>query len=504
MLCISFALTYKDGLLTIVTDHHSLCWLVGLRDPSGRLARWALRLQEYDFVVSYKSGRRNSYADCLSRLPVSSTACDADNFDDYLAAVVETFPDTETFRREQEGDPSFFFATARDSTHPNRFSIRGGLLYKANYNATGARFLLVVPERLRPCVLRAMHDDMTSGHLGFARTLHRLQERFYWPKIRRMTEKYDASCVECQRYKSPATTPPGLLHPVNPPTAPFEKVGIDFVVPLPRTPAGIHWVIVCVDHLTRYAETAAVPTASAASVSMFLLHFMILRHGAPRVLISDRGRQFIADVVEELLRLCTSLFRHATPYHPQTNGLLERTNQTLLNMISMYVASDHKNWDEALPFITYAYNTAKHETTGYSPFYLVYARNPRTPLDTILPFSLHDEESVAKTLCLAEESRQLARLRTLASQSQSKQRYDVRHRSVSFCKGDLVWLWTPFRKRGLCSKFLSRYTGPFVILDRVSDVTYVISRLTTHGRRSSKTQLVHGARLKTYHPRATE
>lgn len=491
---------------TIVTDHHSLCWLVGLRDPSGRLARWALRLQEYDFVVSYKSGRRHTDADCLSRLPVSTTACDADNFDDYLATVSESFPDVETFRREQQNDSKLtpFFAAARESAASNRFYLRDGLLYKANYGAAGARFLLVVPERLRPYVLRAMHDDLTSGHLGFARTLHRAQERFYWPNMRRTTEKYVATCTECQRYKRPPAAPPGLLHPVQPPTAPFEQVGIDLVGPLPRTPAGNRWVIVCVNHLTRYTETTAVPTASASSVSVFLLNCVILRHGAPRVVISDRGRQFVADVVEELLRLCTSQFRHATPYHPQTNGLVERTNRTLLTMISMYVSSDHRNWDDILPFITYAYNTAQHETTGYSPFYLVYARSPRTPLDTILPFSLHNDASVARTLCLAEESRQLARLRTLSSQGRSKDRYDARHRRVAYCKGDLVLLWTPLRKRGLCTKFLSRYTGPFVVLDRVSDVTYVISRLTTNGRRSSKTQLVHVARLKTYHPRAAE
>lgn len=166
----------------------------------------------------------------------------------------------------------------------------------------------------------------------------------------------------------------------------------------------------------------------------------------------------------------------------------------------MYVSSDHKNWDDVLPFITYAYNTAKHETTDYSPFYLLYARSPRSFLDTILPFSLDTEDSVAKTLCLAEEARRIARIRTLASQSRSKQRYDSTHQEVSFQKGDLVLLWTPQRRRGLCSKLLSHYVGPFVVLDRLSDLTYVLARLLSKDRRSRKTQLAHVARLKRYYP----
>lgn len=492
---------------TIVTDHHALCWLVNLRDPSGRLARWALRMQEYDFVISYKSGRRHTDADCLSRLPLTTTTeCDEDNVDDCFALISCTFPDSMTFTAEQENGISLepLFVAASRPRATGRFCVRDGLLYKTNYSAKGARFLLVVPQSLRADILRAMHDDATSGHLGFIRTLNQTQERFYWPRMRDTVKHYVASCEQCQRYKRPTTAPPGLLQPLPPPRLPFEQVGIDLLGPFPRSSNDNRWVIVCVDHLTRYAETAAVPSSTAASVATFLLRFVILRHGAPRVIISDRGRQFVADAVEELLRLCNSQFRHSTPHHPQTNGLVERTNRTLTNMLAMYVSSDHRDWDDVLPFITYAYNTAKHETTDYSPFYLLYARPPLSCIDTILPFDFHSEYSVAKTLCLAEEARRIARLRTVASQHRSQERYDSRHQSVSYAKGDFVWLWTPLRKRGLCEKFLPQYTGPFVVVDRLSDLTYVVARLTSAGRRYSRTQLVHVARLKRFHPTLSE
>lgn len=172
-------------------------------------------------------------------------------------------------------------------------------------------------------------------------------------------------------------------------------------------------------------------------------------------------------------------------------------------MLAMYVAADHKDWDGVLPFITHAYNTAQHETTGYSPFYLLYARTPRCALDTILPFFIHDEPSLATTLCRAEEARQLARVRILSSQERSKNRYDARHQQVSYAPGDYVWLWTPLRKRGLCQKLLSHYTGPFVVLERINDLNYVIARITANGRRSRQSQVVHVARLKRFHSRGS-
>lgn len=247
-------------------------------------------------------------------------------------------------------------------------------------------------------------------------------------------------------------------------------------------------------------ETSALASATAHEVAYFLLHCIILRHGSPRVVISDRGRQFTADVVEEL-RLCGSHYRHSTPYHPQTNGLSERTNRTLTNMLAMYVSSDHKNWDGVLPFITYAYNTAKHEMTGYAPLFLLYMRLPGSFLDTILPFSQHEDTSIAQTLCRAEKARRLARLRTLKSQENTKIRYDQCHTSASYLPGNFVWLWTPLRKRGLCKKLLSNYAGPFFVLRRLSDINYEIAKVMSKDRCSRRTQVVHLARLKPSHPR---
>lgn len=167
---------------TLLTDHHSLCRLVGLHNPSTRLARWALRLQEYDFTVSHKSWRQYSVADCLSRLPLPGTSSDDDTFDDCVASVLPEFPDTRRFQEEQRKGPMLytFFETTKGMSS-TAFVVRDGMLFKKNYSANGTRLLLLVPTTLRHVILHRLHDDITSGHLGLSRTLHWLRQRFYWP-----------------------------------------------------------------------------------------------------------------------------------------------------------------------------------------------------------------------------------------------------------------------------------------------------------------------------------
>lgn len=212
--------------------------------------------------------------------------------------------------------------------------------------------------------------------------------------------------------------------PITPPSTPFEKVGLDQIGSFPRLSRGNKWIIVCADYMTAYCETATLSSTTAAQVSKFTLHSIVLWHGPPRVMISGRGRQFTVDVVEELLCSCASEFRHFTAYHPQTDGLTELTNRTLINMLSMYVASHHKILGKVLPFVTYACNSVKHETTGYSPFFSLYVRSPCHTLDTISLCDSQDDLSITETLCHAEGARQFTRLHTLAAQDYSKACYD--------------------------------------------------------------------------------
>uniref|UniRef100_A0A6G5AC55 Putative tick transposon n=1 Tax=Rhipicephalus microplus TaxID=6941 RepID=A0A6G5AC55_RHIMP len=156
--------------------------------------------------------------------------------------------------------------------------------------------------------------------------------------------------------------------PVEAPAKPFTQIGMDFLGPFPTSTTGNRWIIVSTDYLSRYAETKAMQRGTAAEAAQFFIENIVLRHGAPTTVITDRGPAFTAELLESVLRLSGTAHRRTTAYHPQTNGLTERLNRTLTDMISMYVDTEHKNWDQILPYVTFAYNTARQETTGMTPF----------------------------------------------------------------------------------------------------------------------------------------
>lgn len=496
----------------VVTDHHSLCWLANLKDPAGRLARWSLRLQEFDITVTHKSGRKHNDADCLSRAPVGSAPEDTNDDEDSFLGAINATDMALRQRRDPELRHLMEHLAGRQSVLPRDFirvlpalSIRQGILYKKNFEPGGRPWLLVAPEDLRGEIIEACHDDPSSGHLGYSRTLARIRERYYWPRLTKSIRRYTKTCLQCQRRKTPPLRQAGFLQPIPPPMAPFQQIGMDLLGPFPKSASGNRWIIVATDYLTRYAETKALPSGTATEVAKFFVESIVLRHGAPEVIITDRGSSFTAQLTQEILRLSCTSHRKTTAYHPQTNGLTERLNKTIADMIAMYVDVEHRTWDQILPYVTFAYNTAVQETTGMSPFQLVHGRKVTTMLDAMLPH--HPDETTdvdAQLVCQrAEEARQLARTRIHDQQRTDARRYNLRRRDIQFNPGDKVWLWTPIRRRGLSEKLLKRYFGPYKITRRVGELTYEVlpDGTRTPSNRPVRPEVVHVVRLKPYYHR---
>lgn len=491
---------------SVVTDHHALCWLASLKDPTGRLGRWALRLQEYSYSVVYRSGRLHQDADCLSRYPVEPPDPTSS---DTLATSVLAISSFEHLADEQRLDASLTRIIDRLTTAPSHpslrlFQLKDGVLYRRNVHPDGPELLPVVPKHLRSDVLRQLHDVPTAGHLGVSRTYDRVRRRFFWPGLYRSIRRYVGACDMCQRRKVPTTLTAGPLQPLDIPIEPFFRVGVDLLGPFPQSTKGNKWIAVATDYATRYAITRALPTSCATDVADFLLHDVILHHGAPRQLLTDRGRYFLSRVVDDILRSCSTVHKLTTSYHPQTNGLTERLNRTLTDMLSMYVSDDHSDWDVALPYVTFAYNSSRLDTAGYSPFYLLFGREPTLPLDTLIqqtaPRSLYAQDAIAH----ANTARKIAHSRLALSQHAQKNRYDRRHSTRNFPPGALVLLWCPARRVGRSQKLLARYYGPYRVLRQVTEVNYEIAPLaSSDSSRSPQTDVVHVARLKPYRSQPT-
>jgi len=353
---------------------------------------------------------------------------------------------------------------------------------------------LYVPESLRTDILRAAHDDPTSGHLSTSRTYGRLAERYFWPNMHADVRNWCASCNVCAQRTSPRSAPPGLLQPIAA-KYPWEVVVIDYMGPLPVSATGNRYIIVLADHFSKWVEAAAVPTADATTTADFLIRHAICRFGTPAVLVSDRGSHFTAAVVSSLCRLLGVDRRTSTAYHPQTQGLVERFNATLADMMAKLTSTDQHDWDAHLPQLVWAYNTSIHASTGLTPFETLFGTAPVSVLDaalqpprtppTPLPDYVHQlQQRLVRVYDLVRDHAAVAADRHAAA-------YNRRHRDISYSVGDLVFLHTPRPQVGAARKLQSLWTGPWTVVERVGPLNYVV-RLND----SERTQLVPITRLK--------
>ncbi|KAK8765138.1 hypothetical protein V5799_032249 [Amblyomma americanum] len=279
---------------------------------------------------------------------------------------------------------------------------------------------------------------------------------------------------------------------------------MDLLGPFPESSLGNRYIVVATDCLSRYCETEALPRGTADEIANFFVQNIVLRLGAPAIFLTDRGTAFTSALMQEVMRLSGTSHRKTTAYHPQTNGLTERLNKTIADMISMYVDADHRNWDAILPYVTFAYNTALQETTRFTPFRLVHGREATTMLDAMLlpTGSTSSVMGAAQFVRHAEAARQLARQRIRHQHALDARRYNLRHRAVSYQPGEQAWVWSPIRMRGRSEKLLRRYFGPYEVLSQVSEVNYeVLPQGTVRSSRRPTPEVVHVARMKAYHAR---
>lgn len=218
---------------------------------------------------------------------------------------------------------------------------------------------------------------------------------------------------------------------------------------MPLSTNGNRYIVVFSDYLSRWPEAFAVPDTTAATISRLLVDEIISRHSAPRTLLSDRGKNFLSEIVQETCRIFQIRKVNCSAYHPQTDGVVERFNSILYQILSMYVSSNQKDWDKFIPTALEAFRFSPSETTGESPFYLLYGRMPRFSIDCALIKPVSESNSVLehkrRIVRNAELAQQITRDNTYKAQQRMKQYYDRNTAEPTFLKlnektyAQLVW-----------------------------------------------------------------
>ena len=387
----------------------------------------------------------------------------------------------------------------------DRLKLVNGLLYRQweEANSGTITFQLVLPQSLIPTVLEALHSGVGGGHFGVRKTIEKVRSRFYWPQLRQDVEQWCRQCSACAQTKSPTTHARGPLNPSKV-GFPMERKALDIVGPLPRTKQGNKYILVVGDYFTRWVEAYGLPNIEASTVAKVLVNEWICRFGAPYAIHSDQGRNFESQLFAEL---CTLLGIHktrTTPYHPQSDGFVERFNRTLRMLLTTHLDKlPEDTWDEHLPMLMLAYRSSVQETTGSTPFGLMFGREVQLPVDLMMgkgpePGKTH-LEYIEQLRRKFEEAYEHVRERTSSEQKRQKHLYDRKVAGGRYSVGDMVWLHSPAVPRGKAAKFHRFWKGPYEVKKIISDVTYRIQS-TTGSRRQRL--VVHFNRLKpAYEPR---
>ena len=458
----------------VITDHNPLKWLFSLKDPNDRMVSWQEKLRAYDFDVEHRSGVLHGNADGLSRsfpepTPVATVSLqlnslDLSNFapaqqaDDYCSRIIKVL----------QGDSSVQMPAF---TYVSQFLLKDGLLYRRT--CRGKRPRLVIPVSLQNDVLKEAHDSPVAGHLGFSKTLGRISSKYFWAKMSTDVKFWVQSCFTCQVHKAQPAPGRAPLNPI-PVTGPFDMMGVDIVGPLPMTQRKNRYLVVFMDYFSKWPEVFPVRSAEAEVVAKLFVEEIISRHSCINTLLSDQGTNFTSRLMKEVCRLMSCKKVQTTTYRPQTDGLVERFNRTLIQCLTAYVDENPKSWDRWIPYVLSAYRWSIHESSGHTPFELVYLREPRQPLDTRLAKAeqKYTDPNDYRTQLLQgmHKVRQLALQNIERAQQKQKQQYDFHSRQRHFKVGAQVLV----KIRPKQEKFQPKYKGPFVVVQQTSPVNYVL------------------------------
>jgi hypothetical protein len=347
---------------------------------------------------------------------------------------------------------------------------------------------LVVPMSMTETLMTLYHDSIFGGHLAAEQTFRALREKYWWPSMYADVRKYVEECHRCQSMRN-VDRSVGLLRTITP-AGPFDIVGMDVLGPFGVTARGNRYILVIQDYFTKWPEAIPLRDQKASTIASAFVQLVVCRHSSPRRVITDQGANFMSQFMDSVLSLTGVRHDFATPYHQQTNGLVERFNRTLLAILNGFISENQENWDTILPLVLAAYRQTAHSSTGISPFFCLYGYEPRKLVDWEWQSRFADIPKHADLLLDMKRARKIALDNIKKAQEVYKRNYDGKHKDVSFAAGDVVLLFTPV-STGSSAKFVRPWKGPY----RVTSFEGVNARIV-HVNNPSDQQFVHVQRLK--------
>jgi transposase InsO family protein len=324
------------------------------------------------------------------------------------------------------------------------------------------------------------------------RTVREIKKRYNWPNMKREIEGYVKKCKSCQMNKTLGPRKKVPMEIATTARRPFERCAIDIVGPNTETDKGNRYILTFQDDLTKFVIAEPIQIQDADTVAREFVRSIVLRFGAPEVVLSDQGSNFLSELFRDTCKLLRIKKINTTAFHPESNGGLERGHRVLVEYLRHYVAEDQRDWDDWIPYATFVYNTTTHRTTGYTPFELLFGHEARVPTSLQeQPTPRYNYDDYAEELKgRMRAAHAVARDRLMRAKTKSKRDYDKGTVQLTLKIGDKVLLFDESVRRGRSKKLGAKWIGPYMVLG-VDGVNATIKR----GRDTVK---VHMNRLKPF------
>ena len=334
---------------------------------------------------------------------------------------------------------------------------------------------------LVPCdsceeVLTQLHGHLTVGHLGTTKTIDKVKKRFYWYKYKEFIENCVQKCPQCQARRLPKLRPKAPMSQ-NWVGVSMERVCLDLLGPFPESRNRNKYVLSIVDQFTRWGELYPIKNMEAITIAKVFVKFESV-------------------LFKEICALMDIDKKRNTSFHPQTNGIQERFNRTIEDMLSKFVSANQKDWDEYLPLLLLAYRSSVHESTKQTPYMMFYGRHALLPVDFLCcpPCTETKMSSNEYVLEWLSKIHSIARTDMNKASDRQKKTSDHRVHVIPYKEGDLVWLRLCNKTKRPCPKLQPRWECPYILTRRVSDL---VVEIEMPGKRKSK-KIVHHNRIVPY------
>lgn len=450
---------YLHGMrFKIVTDCNSLTLTLNKKEVNPRIARWALELQNYDYVLEHRNSERMQHVDALSR-NMSILVLEENTFEQNLSICQHRDRDINKIREMLEKEESSYY------------EMRNGLVYRKS----GGNLLFYVPAEMQKNVLYMYHDDM--GHVGCDKVYENLTRMYWFPKIRNRIREHISNCLKCITFSPKFGKHEGLLHCIPKGDIPFDTVHIDHFGPVTLRKSKKKYVFLVVDGFTKFNRLYAVRgTGTNEAISSLKSYFN--SYSRPKLIVSDRGSAFTSNEFKSFLEKNGVKHVLVATGSPQANGQVERVNRSLAPMLAkMTSAGNEMSLDKVLPEIEHVMNNTVHRSTGMTPSELLFGIRQRGMMEDPLRERLEEILNKEKGRDL-EDIRMRAAARIKKCQEYNKKIKDKSRTLKSYQVGDYVVVKNFISQPGACRKIAPRFKGPYQVIKILPNDRYLLKDVT--------------------------